>query len=454
MRKTDSTLDPESLQETLIKLGATPERHQCVVAYSGGVDSHVLLHLLSRTEFRVSAIHVNHGLSANADAWQAHCQRVCETLGIPLVVEKIIIQDLSGGIEAQARRARYGVLAGHIGSDNKLLLTAHHQDDQAETVLLRLMRGSGVHGWAAMRAVRTFARGQLIRPLIDRSRRQILDYARVEGLSWIEDESNRLSSFDRNYLRHEVLPLLEARWPYAGRRLAQVAADARDTGELLDEDASELLGGCQTAEGELSVSALARLDASRAALIIRLWLRQRAFSMPSRHKLAEIISLMRQSTPHSVRWGEAEIWCYRDILAVRRTTPPVPGNWQRTWPGDVAELELPDLGARLQTHDKIASGVAGEQLEGASVELMQRQGGERVRLPGRQHHHQLKKVLQDAAVPPWLKNRLPLIFIDGQLAAVPGVAVFEPFCCRPGQPGKVFEITETNKTGDWTNLVV
>ncbi|MDH5633654.1 MAG: tRNA lysidine(34) synthetase TilS [Gammaproteobacteria bacterium] len=454
MRKTDSTLDPESLQDTLIRLGATPGRHQCVVAYSGGVDSHVLLHLLSRTEFNVSAVHVNHAISANANAWQAHCQQVCETLGIALVVEKISLAGSPGNTEARARHARYKALADHISADKKLLLTAHHQDDQAETVLLRLMRGSGVHGWAAMRATRPFARGQLIRPLLDISRRQILDYARAEDLSWIEDETNRLSGFDRNYLRHQVVPMLEARWPGVGRRLAQVAGDARDTGELLDQSISGHLALCQTADGELSVSALSRLAPGEQALTVRLWLRRRGYPMPSRHKLTEIISLLHQSTPHSVRWGEAEVWCYRDILAVRRSAPVIPGNWQLAWPDSTPELELPDLAIRLRLHETAAAGISSRLLVGATIELRQRRGGERVQLPGRQLHHQLKKVLQDAAVPPWLKNRLPLIFIDGQLAAVPGVAVFEPFCCRQGEPGKVFEITETNKNGDWVNLVV
>ncbi len=335
MRKTDS-LSAESLVTTLTALGAEPAKHRFILAYSGGMDSHVLLHLAQKAKLSITVVHVNHGISTKAGDWQQHCQQVCHGLGVDLRVEKVQVEKSAGSMEASARKARYEILSRFVDNPETVLLTAHHQDDQAETVLLRLLRGSGVHGWSGMRPLRPFANGLLVRPLLNCSRQQLLAYATSAGLEWIEDESNRDSTHDRNYLRHEILPRLEARWPRAVSRLAMVASDAQLASQLLDQVAATRLMACRHAQDGLDVSILGQFDRSHQALVVRLWLRESGFAMPSRSKLDEIldvIQLQPESSKAVCRWGDttrcggtASNWWYVRICLGCRLAGAPPGQ--------------------------------------------------------------------------------------------------------------------------------
>jgi tRNA(Ile)-lysidine synthetase-like protein len=212
------------------------------IAYSGGADSHVLLHALCElrdsSPWAVSAIHVNHGLHPQAAAWADHCLAVCERYGLACAVEHLKVRAIgTEGLEAAARRLRYATLARHIGP-GEALLTAHHLNDQAETVLLQLLRGAGVRGLAGMRAVVDFSNGKLVRPLLEFTRAELLTYAQQQELRWIEDTSNRDLGRSRNFIRHQVLPLLEQRWPQAKRVIARAARHAAEASALLDLVAS------------------------------------------------------------------------------------------------------------------------------------------------------------------------------------------------------------------------
>lgn len=262
-----------------------PTQTLCV-GLSGGCDSVTLLHLLSRLGFggRLSAVHVHHGLSPNADAWAAFCRDYCARLGVPLILQQVAVDRRSGrGLEAAARQARYAVFA-ELSSD--WLLLAQHRGDQAETLLFNLLRGSGVTGAAGMPQQRPFASLQLLRPLLDVSRIEIEAYARAEGLSWIEDESNADLGFSRNYLRHQTLAELSCRFPGAEAALAQAAGHFAEAQSLLDELAAA--DWAQAADGDAAdLDRLRALSPARLKNLVRYRLRQLGWQSPVASRLNE-----------------------------------------------------------------------------------------------------------------------------------------------------------------------
>lgn len=247
------------------------------VGFSGGVDSAALLHLLSgiapARAAGLRAIHVHHGLSPHADAWAAHCQRFCDSLGVTLTVLQVQVpRDGGDGLEAAARKARHAAF-GSVLADDEVLVTAHHRDDQAETFLLRALRASGPDGLGAMRPLRKFGRCWLWRPLLGVPRAALLAYAQQQDLAWIEDASNDDVSLDRNYLRHRILPLLRERWPHADAAFALSAALCAETGTLLaDEDAAALADARSADPHALVVDKIKRLPAARRARVLRRWI--------------------------------------------------------------------------------------------------------------------------------------------------------------------------------------
>ncbi|OGI37123.1 MAG: tRNA lysidine(34) synthetase TilS, partial [Candidatus Muproteobacteria bacterium RBG_16_64_10] len=246
----DTDFSPAALARILLERLKLSPATRFQLAYSGGLDSHVLLHALAQLQrthgLNLGAVHVDHGLQAASRDWAQHCARICAALGIPCIIERVQVPDArADGLEAAARRARYACLARHVGAGDALL-TAHHLDDQAETVLLQLLRGAGVHGLAAMPAIAPFSAGVLARPLLGFTRTALAHYARAEKLQWIEDSSNRDLRRARNLVRHQVLPLLQQRWPAAVRQLAQTARHAAEAAALLDDLAGADLGACAT----------------------------------------------------------------------------------------------------------------------------------------------------------------------------------------------------------------
>ena len=278
--------------------------HACWwLAYSGGLDSTVLLALLAqmRTEGRVippiKALHINHGLSTNADNWQTHCQQQCETLDIPFEVVTVTVDRHSGkGLEAAARQARYQAFEKQLG-EGELLLMAHHLDDQLETFFLRLLRGSGIEGLVAMPAIRKLGRGQLQRPLLGYSREELEHIADELKLSWIEDESNQNTDFDRNYLRHTVLPLLEKRWPAYRQSLSQSIAHLSESKSLLSDFNTSLSSSAPAVSrrGEPMLALNKLLSQDQLSLNIRLWLQAQHVLLPRREQLWEFIAQLSNS---------------------------------------------------------------------------------------------------------------------------------------------------------------
>jgi tRNA(Ile)-lysidine synthase len=392
-----------------------------VVGLSGGLDSMVLLHALAvlpdARARGLRALHVHHGLHADADAWMLHCEAECAALQVPLRSVRVEVRRDDGmGPEAAARDARHVAFAAEL-DDDEVLVLAHHRDDQAETFLLRALRGSGVDGLGAMRPWRRYSRGWLWKPLLACSRTELLAYARAHGLRWIEDPSNADVSFDRNFLRRHVLPLLRERWPNVDAAFARSALLSTESADLLASEDDRSLAQARTADAQvLSKDALLALPAARRARVLRRWIE--ALGLPSlpaegiARIEAELLAGRIDAEPR-FQWQYAEVRAWRDLLYAGTAQPPLPEDWQQAWDG-AAPLLLPD-GSRLA--------LAGAPGLDAPCIVHARQGGERITLPRREHSHALKHVLQDLGVPPWVRDHLPLLSSSaGELLAAGDLA--------------------------------
>lgn len=408
------------------------------VAYSGGLDSHVLLHLFANLRsiypIQLRAIHVNHSLSVHAPDWVRHCEQVCQDLNIDLLSLTVNAKSKSGeSPEAIAREKRYALFSEVINT-NDLLLTAHHQNDQAETLLLQLCRGAGPKGLAAMPSMKPLASGFLARPLLDFTQADLKAYAEENQLHWIEDESNANKGFSRNFIRHEIIPLLEKRWPSVVPTLARVSAHCAEAQPLLDEVAAEDLLSVQGSLSEtLSVEKLRALSASRQRQVLRLWLKQLGFSVPSTIKIHQIQKDILQSDSDKmplITWSGVVLRRYQDNIYA---TPPDHFHEKNSvQPWDMLRpLLIPGLGL-LQASATIGQGLRAD-LKAVTVRF--RQGGEVCRLPGRTCHHRLKNLFQEWHIPPWERDRIPFIFVEDQLAVVVGLFVCEGFEAKGSEAG-------------------
>ncbi len=403
---------PPDLAEALRDL---PPGRLCV-GFSGGLDSTVLLQALAadpRARAQgLRAWHVHHGLHPQADAWLAHCRRFCAERGLELSVSRVSVARGDGdGPEAAARRARHAAFAAGLAPGETLLL-AHHRDDQAETLLLRLLRGSGADGLGAMRAWRSCGPGRLWRPLLALPRASLHAYARAEALDWIEDPSNDEDAFDRNFLRHRVLPLLRQRWPQADAAFAQSASLSAQAAALLEQDDALALAQVRSLDPQaLSRARLRALPPARAARVLRRWIAALGLPPLPQQGVVQIQSHLldaRADAQAAFAWRGAVVQAWRDLLHAGPQREPLPAQWACAWDG-AAPLDLPGGGQwRLEG----ACGFA------QPLRAHARQGGERIALPGRSHSHTLKHALQACGVPPWERLRLPLLSSpDGRVQA-------------------------------------
>jgi len=419
--------------------------HRCYVGYSGGLDSHVLLHSL--VTFLgpqvVSAIHVNHQLSPNADRWQQHCQARCFDLGVELLVEKVMVKSEGQGLEDAARAARYAVFAKYL-EPSSLLLLAHHADDQVETVLYRLLRGSGPRGLAGMPISRTLGAGELLRPLLNVTRGELEAYAEQHELVWVDDESNDETMFDRNFIRHHLVPPMAKRWPDYASRIAHSASLCRDNDQLVAMLAAEDLIAVHERPERLgwSVSgdALQNLDNLRRANLLRHWSGQHQLPLPGHRAVDAILHELlpaREDAEPLVSWAGVQMRRFQRRLYLL----PLEADFSEQIAATISWqpldcLVLPD-NSRLDV-----SIVPGRGLvipDNAEVEIRYRQGGERCKPQGRSGSNTLKKLFLEYGLEPWLRNRVPLIYVDGVLAAVADLWVCEGFSALPEQSGAVIE---------------
>ncbi|CAG0962376.1 tRNA(Ile)-lysidine synthase [Methylophilaceae bacterium] len=412
-----------------------------MLAFSGGLDSRVLLELLAEhrqsLDIHLHAMHVHHGLSPNADDWAAYCETTCESLQVPLKVVQVDVPlDSAIGLEAAARQARYQAL---FSFQADYVVLAHHQDDQAETLLLQLLRGAGVKGLAAMPMCDP--RRRLLRPLLDFSRQELIRFAASRKLAWIEDESNQNTRYDRNFLRHEVMPLIESRFKAAGKSLARTAGHMAETSSLLD-DLAGLDAACtglqlQEIRQCLPLDCLQRLTMPRARNLLRWWLSLNQLDMPSAARLEEMLNQLLSARPDAVInvriSANASLRRYRNAIYVenRQNMDPI----AMLWTGQ-PELTLPD-GSRLSFWKEKGQGLACGRLHVDKLRVASRIGGERFKPDAQRPTRTLKHLLQEASMPPWLRQRLPLIYLDDELAVVPGIGVAAGLQAQADEAGLV-----------------
>ncbi|MBX2808546.1 MAG: tRNA lysidine(34) synthetase TilS [Cellvibrionaceae bacterium] len=436
-----------SLQSHMLaQMQAKPEIKRWWLAYSGGLDSTVLLHVAVwanrqlRTPRPLCAIHINHQLSPQADQWQRHCQRQAQALGIALEVHRVSVELRGQGVEAAARQARYQVFRALLAADDALL-TGHHQQDQAETLLLRLLRGAGVLGLGAMAAWRPLGAACLWRPLLNIEQVRLHDYAVEHGLCWVEDHSNQSLDFDRNYLRHRLLPLLSQRWRQAVAQLAKTAERLQASQQLLDDLAAldlqqvhrrQARWGCS-----IDAERLCGLSRERINNLLRFWCVQAAVALPDSRQLAQIHrQLLAPSCAHTaaVQWGPVSLRRFQQRLYLLSGLPDFsPAASAIPW--DIAQpLQLPG-GTCLQASMAVVSaqtGIDAAKVKPFRCEIRWRSGTERCRPAGRARTQTLKKLLQEYALETWLRDRIPLLYIDNQLAAVGDLWVCADFAAEPG----------------------
>ena len=385
-----SSRKPRSAEVAAAVARAAPELagKRILVGLSGGVDSVVLLHALSRALSGVRAAHVNHALSPNAERWARFCRRLCKRLGVPLTVRRVRVARRGEGLEAAARAARYAAFAK---LPFEVLALAHQLDDQAETVLMNLLRGAGARGASGMPARATYRGRALVRPLLEVPRESIVAYAREQRLDWIEDESNRSDAYTRNFLRLRIAPLLAQRYPRWREALARAARH----------------------------HARSALDANIA---LREFLAAKGLRAPSEAKLVEMLRQLTAAAPGTrIQHDGAELRVYRGEVRVaplrtRGAFQPVPWHGER-------RLTLPALGGQLRFRRARGRGIDARWVATGEMQVKLRGGGERLQPDARRPRRTLKNLFQEAGVPPWERERLPLLYRGAELVWAPGLGV-------------------------------
>jgi len=398
----------------------------------------VLVELAPELRFSLRALHVDHGISPNSHDWAAFCSRLCARLGVPLQVEVVDIAPYRHlGLEGAARKARYQAFS-RIDAD--LVVLAQHRDDQAETLLLRLLRGAGLRGLAAMSPLRSLAgtRAKLVRPLLGVPGAEIEAFARERGLEWVEDESNADTVRQRNFLRHEAFPALERQFPAARAAIARAAANLGEARELLDAMAQGDLDACRAA-GTVDVPALLRLGDARAKNVLRYWCDLHDIEPLSAARLGELLRQLKESrldAQTSLETGGWRFRRYRDRLHLQPAAPADRPDLNETWNGENA-LPLLGLGGILTFKPEEGRGLSVERLRAERVTVRLRRGGERLRLDGRRPRRTLKNLFQERGVPPWRRDRLPLVYCGESLVSVPGIGDACEFRAEPGEAGLI-----------------
>jgi tRNA(Ile)-lysidine synthase len=415
-----------------------PDAALCV-AFSGGLDSTVLLHAFARlaagpNSYRVRAIHIDHGLHADSASWRDHCERQAQGLHVEFKSIRVTVTGIDEvGLEAAARDARYDAFAKEL-RPGEYLLVGHHADDQLETMLLALMRGAGVLGLGAMQVFEPFARGALLRPLWDFTRADLERWARAEGLHWLTDPSNTNLALDRNFVRHRIVSALRERWPSAAQTALRSSQHLQEAWRALDQLAA--IDAEQALEGEcLSVAALRALNPERRRNLLRYWIRRRGARAPSTRKLAGIEHDMLAASVDRVPcvgWDGWEMRRHRGWLYCELKLPAFDTGQAIAWPSHLP-LELPANLGTLRISPG-APGRLGAAKLPANLTVRFRAGGETIQPAGHAIHHKLKKLLQASAVLPWWRERLPLVYAGKQLVAVGDLWIAAEFAAQAGEP--------------------
>jgi len=394
-------------------LRALPDNaRRVVVGFSGGRDSATLLHVCCQVfePRRVLALHVCHGLETAAADWAAFCAERARAYGIAFKRFDVAVDVHAAGLEAGARAARYGAIGDWLNADD-VLVTAHHAEDQAQTVLIQALRGAGVRGLAGMPVWRALGAGRHWRPWLTIAAADIAAHAETAGLAWVDDPSNHDPARDRGYLDAEIWPALLAGWPAAARMLSRVGERASEAREALDQLATIDLAAARVADDRLSIAVLVALSSPRRRETLLAWCRARGVSLPDPARLDEIERLLfcREHNSPRVRVADHDIRRFDGQLFLMAAlgAPPDPAT-RLAWSGR-SELVLPGDAGRLV--------VADEAVDDHELVVGFRRGGERL-IRGDGHSQPLKDFCQQRRIPPWIRARLPLIYQGDRLVAV------------------------------------
>lgn len=394
----------------------------------------ILVRLRAQLQFRLSAIHVNHQLSPHAGEWAEFCAGLCRARGLPLEIVPVSL-DLQAGesLEAAARNLRYQALA-RSGAD--FIVLAHNLDDQAETLLLQLLRGCGVEGASAMAE----EHGRLLRPLLEIPRSAVERYARQHDLQWVEDESNLDTRFDRNFLRRSLLPLLDERFPAYRETFARASRNFAESAGLQDELA------CQdalhaVADGRLSAQALARLSPPRAKNLLRHFLKLHGVLAPGAARLENALRQLlsaRQDAQIRIPLGSFELRRYQGQIRVVPGMSAPPPDLRYAWRGE-EELDLAELGGTLKFWPVHGQGISLASLQREAVSIRARQGGERLQPDCKRPRRSVKHLLQEHGIPPWEREHMPLLYSGENLVAAMRLGVDCAYQARADEPGILLE---------------
>ncbi|MEI8573140.1 tRNA lysidine(34) synthetase TilS [Methylomonas sp. LW13] len=400
------------------------------VAYSGGLDSTVLLDLcvgLPSLTGKIIAVYVDHGLQAESAGWGEHCRRQAERLGVDFQLLTVDARANNGeSPEAAAREVRYRALRELLAVDDIILL-AQHREDQMETMLLQLFRGAGVSGLAGMPITSAFGKGQLLRPLLNVAKAEIQRYAQIQGLQWVEDPSNQSSDFDRNFLRNDILPLLKRRWPALDKTIARSAGHCGDAARMIEAWAAQTLQAVvDPTDGSFNVADLSAFTAMQLNCLLRHWLGRKGLKPPSQAVLQTLVEQLiggrADALPqiniqdHSIRKYRQKLYCIPELSLQKDTQI-------KCWAKEQGQMLLSN--GYVLRRSSASAGLSKYLWQNAIVTVVPRRGGEKLKLPGRAGHHCLKKLYQEAGVPPWEREIRPLIYLNGCLAAVAGLWVAE-----------------------------
>lgn len=403
----------------------TEHSGRIILGYSGGLDSTVLLDLFAKQTTpeliaRTQVVHVHHGLSPNADHWSEHCASQCKARNLSFKLLKINVNlSIDQGPEMAARTARYQAFSNFMDADD-CLLTAHHEDDQVETFFLQLLRGAGIKGLSGMPVIKKFEKINIIRPLLKYSRSQLEDYARKNKLQWIEDESNFDTAFQRNFLRHQVLPLIHQSWQGFKTSVLRTQGLCQETQVLLEQIAAEDLIKVQVENTtKLPIDKLLMLSQERRNNVLRHWIALNNFRLPSQKKLQEIERTVLHSKADAnplVKWQGAEIRRYRNDLYLLEPLEPFNATVCLAWDAK-SVLLLPNNLGNLDPgiYEKVQIPLPSVNTK---VTVRFRHGGEKLKIQGRTGHHDLKKFLQEQGVPPWRRDRVPLLYHDEDIVGI------------------------------------
>jgi tRNA(Ile)-lysidine synthase len=392
------------------------------VGYSGGVDSHVLLHLcavMQPLKHKLTAVYVHHGLQREADVWAQHCQQTARELAVEFKLLRVNALPLRGeSPEEAARNARYTALKALIGVDCALLV-AQHREDQLETVLLQLFRGGGLRGLSGMPESMAFGQGVLLRPLLNVAKQYIDDYAQAHQLQWIEDPSNAQNDYDRNFLRNDILPLLKQRWPALDKTVARSATHCASAEDLIGQITKQwFLSVFHAHDNTLNLNQLRHFQFQQQQHIIRAWFQRLGLKMPAQAFVERIlleVAGARQGSDPVLIGQDINIRRYRDKLYCLQQTQQA-ALVDIVWPNNLATLAIGNN--RTLSCVPAVNGILEERWRNANVVVKFRAGGEKIPLPKREGSHSLKNLFQEAGIPPWQRDAMPLVYVDDKLAAV------------------------------------